>query len=101
MVDNLIAQSICTHYSSLSGQPDIILGSGTKKSVQNMGCKKQGAKVGSLLLKKKKRQPGILFLDKNYPVFCTLLVATHIFGPDFFSESQTEPFFSTRIVGPD
>ena len=38
------AQSICTHYSSLSGWPDIFLGSGTLKKVQNMGCKKQGAK---------------------------------------------------------
>ena len=35
------AQSICTHYSSLSGT---FLGSGTENKVQNMGCKKQGAK---------------------------------------------------------
>jgi hypothetical protein len=26
-----IAQSICTHYSNLSGRPDIFLGSGTLK----------------------------------------------------------------------
>jgi hypothetical protein len=44
-LSNINAQSICTHYSSLSGQPDIFLGSGTlKKKIQNMGCKKQGAK---------------------------------------------------------
>jgi hypothetical protein len=27
-----IAQSICTHYSSFSGRPDIFLGSGTLKN---------------------------------------------------------------------
>ena len=43
-----VAQSICTHYSSLSGRPDIFLGSGTLKKpglkygVQKAGCKKQG-----------------------------------------------------------
>ena len=43
---NTIAQSICTHYSRLSGRPDF-LGSGTLKKgakygVQKAGCKKQG-----------------------------------------------------------
>ena len=44
----IIAVSICTHYSNLSGQPDIFLGSGTLKKqgpkygVQKAGCKKQG-----------------------------------------------------------
>ena len=57
---NTHAQSICIHYYSISGRPDIFLGSGTLKKVQNMGCKKQGAKKpGSLLLKMKKRQPGL------------------------------------------
>ena len=35
---NLLAESICTHYSNLSGRPDIFLGSGT--------LKKQGPKYG-------------------------------------------------------
>ena len=40
-----IAQSICTHYSSLSSRPDIFLGCGTLKyQVQNMDLKKLGAK---------------------------------------------------------
>ena len=30
----IVAQSICTHYSSLSGQPDIFLGSGTLKNIR-------------------------------------------------------------------
>ena len=44
----IIAESICTHYSNLSGLPDIFLGSGTLKKqgpkygVQKAGCKKQG-----------------------------------------------------------
>ena len=40
------AQSICTHYSSLSGRPDIFSGSGTfKKKVQNMVQKNQGHSI--------------------------------------------------------
>ena len=44
----ILAQSIYTHYSSLSGRPDIFLGSGTflkkgpKYGLQKAGCKKQG-----------------------------------------------------------
>ena len=30
-----VAQSICTHYSSLSGGPDIFLGSGTEKKIRS------------------------------------------------------------------
>ena len=37
-----LAQSNCTHYSSLSGRPDIFSGPGSFKKCQNMGCKKQG-----------------------------------------------------------
>jgi hypothetical protein len=42
-----VTQSICIHNASLSGQPDISLGSGTLKKgpkywVQKAGCKKQG-----------------------------------------------------------
>ena len=43
-----VAESICTHYSNLSGRPDIFLGSGTfKKSqgpcfFQKAGCKRTG-----------------------------------------------------------
>ena len=44
ITSHTVAQSICTHYSSLSGRPDIFLGPGTLKKVQNMSCKKQGAK---------------------------------------------------------
>ena len=48
LLHHVIAESICTHYSNLSGRPDIFLGSGTLKKqgpkygVQKAGCKKQG-----------------------------------------------------------
>ena len=50
-----VAQSICTHYSSLSGQPDIFLGSGTLKKGSKMWvAKSRVQKRGSLLFKKRK-----------------------------------------------
>ena len=52
-----LAQSICTHYSSWSGRPDIFLGSVTLKKGPKYGLQKVGWKKGSLLLKK--RQPGL------------------------------------------
>ena len=45
---NTVANSICKHYSNLSGRPDIFLWSwtlkkqGPKYGVQKTGCKKQG-----------------------------------------------------------
>ena len=51
------AQSICTHYSSLSGRPDMFLGSENFKKVKNMGCKKQGAKNRVIVIQKEKKQP--------------------------------------------
>ena len=63
------------------GGPGIFLGSGTlKKWVQNMGCKKQGAKNRFIVIQKEKRQP-VLFW--------------------FFSGSQTNPFYKKIIVGVD
>ena len=55
---NVLAQSICTHYSNLSGRPDIFLGSGTlKKSSPKYGPEKSRVqKTGSLLFKKRRSQ---------------------------------------------
>ena len=39
-----LAELICIYYSSLLVRPDIFLGFGTLKKVQNIGCKQQGAK---------------------------------------------------------
>ena len=95
---NSVAQSISTHYSSLSDWPDIFLGSVTfLKKVQNMGCKKQDNCYS-------KREEGawpLLFLNKNDPVFCTLLFAPHIMDLIFFQRRKPTHVFKTRIVGAD
>ena len=50
-----VAQSICTHYSSLSGRPDIFLGSTTQKNqVQNIDLKNR-----VIVIQKEKKQPGL------------------------------------------
>ena len=52
-----VTQSICIHNASLSGQPDISLGSGTlKKGHKILGTKSRVQKTGSLLFKKKRDQ---------------------------------------------
>ena len=74
-----VTQSICTHNSSLSSRPDIFSGAGTLKKgpkygLQKAGCKKQG----HCYSKREEAAWPLLFLNKNDPVFCTLLLATHI-----------------------
>jgi hypothetical protein len=59
-------QSICTHYSCFENMGWFVT---LKRKVQNMGCKKQGAKTGS---KSKEAAWPLLFLNNNDPVFCTL-----------------------------
>ena len=53
-----IAESICTQYSKLSGQPDNFLGSGTFKKLGTLLFAKSRVqkKTGSLLYKKRKDQ---------------------------------------------
>ena len=56
-----------------------------KKKVQNMGCKKQGAKIqGHCYTKREKAAWLLLFLNNNDPVFCTLLFSGPYFWLDFF-----------------
>jgi hypothetical protein len=55
-----------------------------KYGLQKAGCKRQG----------------LLFLNNNDPVFCTLLFATHILNPFFQSHKPTH-VFKTRIAGAD
>ena len=91
-----LTQSICAHYSSLSGRPDIFLGSRTlKNKFQNMGCKKQGAKNRVIVTQKEKRQPGLFsFWITMTLVFCTQLFATHILDPCF--RVTNRPIFSKQ-----
>jgi hypothetical protein len=57
---NTLAKSNCTHYSTLSGPPDISLGFGTLKKNQNQNTdfKKVGSKKRVIIIQKVKRQPG-------------------------------------------
>ena len=56
----LFTQLICTHYSNLSGRPNISLGYGMfKNQVQNMDPEKQGAKNRVIIIEKEKRLPGL------------------------------------------
>ena len=77
-----VAQSICTNYFSLSGQPDIFLESGKIRSKYGPE-KSREQKTGSLLFKKRRMQLPLLFLNNNDLVFCTLLFAPLILDPDF------------------
>ena len=55
---NTVAQSICTHYSSLSGRPDIFLGSGTGKK---SGPKKSRVQKNQVIVIQKEKRPDCLF----------------------------------------
>ena len=79
----IVAQSICTHYSSLSGRPDIFLGSGTLKKgpkygLQKAGCKKHGSEEARLIL---------LFLNNIDPVYLDPAFCNPYVGP-FFQTSR-------------
>jgi hypothetical protein len=91
--DKPFVQSICTLVSSLSGRPDIFLGSGTKQKSspkyepQKAGCKK----TGSLLFKKRREQAVFL-----HPAFCKKQVADF-----FFQGHKLTLVFKTKMVGAD
>ena len=56
----LFAQSICTHYFSLSGPPDIFLGSGTlRKRSKIWVAKSRVQKTRISVIQKEKKQPGL------------------------------------------
>ena len=88
------AQSICTHYFSLSGRPDIFLGSGTGKK---SGPKKSRVQKNRVIVIQKEKRPDCLFSFwiTTTRFFCTQL----FFGPDLFSGSQTDPCFQNKNSG--
>ena len=56
-----------------------------EKKVQNMGCKKQGAKNKVIVIQKEKRQTGLFSFWKTMTLFfCTLLFAKSRV-PDFLN----------------
>ena len=89
----IVTQYICTYYSSLSGQSDIFLVSGTlKNQVQNMELKKQGAKNRIIDIQKKGEAA---FLTKNDPGFCTLVFSGPYDRPHFLRFTN-RPMFSQQ-----
>ena len=67
---NISDQSICTYYSSLSGRPDIFLGSGTLKKGPIWVAKKEGCKKeGHCYSKREEARLLLLFLNNNDPGF--------------------------------
>ena len=89
----IVTQYICTYYSSLSGQSDIFLVSGTlKNQVQNMELKKQGAKNRIIDIQKKGEAA---FLTKNDPGFFTLVFSGPYHRPHFVRVTN-RPIFSQQ-----
>ena len=82
-----IAQSICTHYSKISGRPDIFLGSGDFQKVLRHGSQKVGCKYRVIVTQKEKRQPGLSFFNNNGPIFL---------HPDFCKKQCPWYFKSSR-----
>ena len=97
----LPSQSAPTILKYVSGRPDNFLGSGTlKKRSKKVGCKKQVAIKIVIVTKKKDAAWPFLFMNNNEPVFCTLFFSTYFFF-DFFSGSQADRVFKTRIMSAD
>ena len=75
-----VAESICTHYSNLSGRPDIFLGSGTfKKSqgpcfFQKAGCKRTGLCYSKI----EETRLSLLFFNNNFQkTGCLIFFQSH------------------------
>ena len=57
----IFAESICTHYSNLSGRPDIFLGSGTFKKSGTLLFAKSRVQKNRVIVIQKEKRPGCLF----------------------------------------
>ena len=91
-----IAESICTHYSNLSGRPDIFLGSGTFKKSGTLLFAKSRVQKNRVIVIQKEKRPGCIFsfwIDITL-VFCTLLFSKSRV-PDFFKVTN-RPWFSKQ-----
>ena len=92
-----VAESICTHYSKLSGQPDIFLGSGTLKKLGTLLFAKSRVQKNRVNVIQKEKRSGCLF---SFWITMTLF-----FGfeksrvPNFFQGHKPTLVFKTRIVG--
>ena len=92
----IFAQSICTNYSSLSGRPDIFLGSGTGKK---SGPKKSRVQKKRVIVIQKEKKPDCLF---SFWITTTRFFSTRLFlDLIFFQGHKPTHVFKTRIVGAD
>ena len=55
------AESICTHYSNLSGRPEIFLGFGTFKKSGTLLFAKSRVQKNRVIVIQKEKRPGYLF----------------------------------------
>ena len=98
----LIAESICTQYSNLSGRPDIFLGSGTFKKLGTLLFAKSRVQKNRVIVIQRENRPGCLF---SFWITMTLVFYTLLFSkswvPDFFQGHKPTLVFKTRIVGAD
>ena len=93
-------QSICNHYSCFENMGRFLT---LKKNwVQNMECKKQGAKNRVIVIQKEKRSGCLFFFwaTKKSPdlFFSTLFFPPHILDT-IFSGLQTDPCFQNKNSG--
>ena len=91
-----VAQSIYIYYSSLTGRPDIFLGSETSKIwvAKSRVQKKQG----HCYSKREQARLPFLILSNNDPGFFALWFSQPYFEP-FFSWSQTDPCCDNKNSG--
>ena len=89
---------ICTHYSCLSGWPDIFLGSETLTNRSKIWvAKSRVKKAGSLLFKREEGAWPVAssVFEEQWPCFLHLTFCNPYFGP-FFTGSQTDPYFQNK-----
>ena len=79
-----LTQSICAHYSSLSGRPDIFLGSGTLKKRFKTWVAKTRVQKNRVIVIQKEKRPGCHF---SFWITMTLVFAPWFLHPIFWTWS--------------
>ena len=94
-----VAQSIGTHYSSLSGRPDIFLGSGTFKKSGTLLFEKSRVQKNRVIVILKEKRPGCLFSFwiTNDPVFLHTAFCNPYFGRIFMSKEDQGDMGSSTV----
>ena len=92
-----VAESICTHYSNLSGRPDIFLGSGNFKKSGTLLFAKSKVQKNRVTVFQKEKRPGCLI---SFWITMTLVFLHPVFfkkqGSWFFFRVTNWPWFSKQ-----